>query len=308
MKTAILSFLILYSQSGFAQNSYKIGVYEFIQRFVHPDDKEVKRYEIRNLFIKSDTTWNVNSTYFKKDTFYQIVNGIIGTKLHGLYRTDTSSFFPEKEVYYLPSPRLQNEKRLRKVLNSATENHIWKVSFLSNNKSFRRINKLKKYSPNEQDLKLIKDNFYGYIESQFFTYCEKDLLNERKKFADSLGFTFLDTANIVIDKQNTFLTSENGKLISFITPYFYLCRNVYPFNKSCFREDNGYEGLRITCYINSQNQVTFLQDELTYLEHGDFDNDGKDEFLFWYSIFNHDGYILYYNDFKYSTKFKWSYH
>ena len=40
----------------------------------------------------------------------------------------------------------------------------------------------------------------------------------------------------------------------------------------------------------------------------DFDQDGENELLFFYSIFNHDAYVLYSNNFQDETKFEWSYH
>lgn len=41
---------------------------------------------------------------------------------------------------------------------------------------------------------------------------------------------------------------------------------------------------------------------------GDFNGDGHDEALFWFSGYNQDGYVLFFDDFKRSTTFTWSYH
>jgi hypothetical protein len=52
----------------------------------------------------------------------------------------------------------------------------------------------------------------------------------------------------------------------------------------------------------------YLGDDLTLIDAGDYDNDGKSEVIFWYGGYNKDGYVMFYNDFKNKVKFLWSYH
>tara|TARA_A100001015_G_scaffold302188_1_gene390099 strand:- start:682 stop:1638 length:957 start_codon:yes stop_codon:yes gene_type:complete len=61
-------------------------------------------------------------------------------------------------------------------------------------------------------------------------------------------------------------------------------------------------------FINSENDIQFLGYNLTFLDAADFDNDGQVEFIFWYSVYNADGYVLYENNFKRKHEYIWGYH
>ena len=106
---------------------------------------------------------------------------------------------------------------------------------------------------------------------------------------------------------NSFIDIDKNKLVNILFPipapanYFYFLRT------DCLREDNP-SLFRILCYIDKNNKISFLHDELQFIDHGDFDNDGKDEYLFWYSIHNNDGYVMYYDDFSKSVECIWTYH
>ncbi len=307
-------FLLFLSATCFAQKRSEIGVYELIKRFSPYPHKDIKRYELRNLFIKKDNSWVINDNYSKKDSFYLVEDGKKGEKIYGAYKTDTINFFPEKNIYYAPEPKRVLGAQWGKVFYSGDEyeTHIFRAAFLTKNKDYKRNIALKKYAPKESDIQVIKDSVFSYIRKLLINNCQHYLEDTSsfftKQFYGSLSPPLIDTGKIKMDSLSSFIDNKGNKLISFTIPYIYLRYGIYPFNEYCFREGSSYDGLKITCYITKENKLIFLRDELHYLEHGDFDNDGKDEFLFWYSIFNHEGYILYYNDFKNTTEFMWSYH
>lgn len=56
------------------------------------------------------------------------------------------------------------------------------------------------------------------------------------------------------------------------------------------------------------NTVRNIGNNLTLIDAGDYDKDGKSEVIFWYSGYNRDGYVLFYNDFRSRADFIWSYH
>jgi hypothetical protein len=56
------------------------------------------------------------------------------------------------------------------------------------------------------------------------------------------------------------------------------------------------------------NPARFLGSELIYLDAGDFDNDRHSEVVFMKSSYNNDGYVLFFDDFRHSAEFSWSYH
>jgi hypothetical protein len=47
---------------------------------------------------------------------------------------------------------------------------------------------------------------------------------------------------------------------------------------------------------------------LVPVDFGDFDGDGNEEAIFWYSGYNADGYVLFYENFKRDVRFIWGYH
>lgn len=61
-------------------------------------------------------------------------------------------------------------------------------------------------------------------------------------------------------------------------------------------------------YLVNGNNIDYVGSEMELVSAGDFDKDGKTEFLFWHSGYNEDGYILYYNDFKERVEYLWGYH
>lgn len=61
-------------------------------------------------------------------------------------------------------------------------------------------------------------------------------------------------------------------------------------------------------FLLNGNDVDFIGRELELIDAGDYDGDGKSEFLFWYSGYNKDGYILIYNDFRGRAEYLWGYH
>jgi hypothetical protein len=58
-----------------------------------------------------------------------------------------------------------------------------------------------------------------------------------------------------------------------------------------------------------ENQTThYIGTNLELIDDADYDNNGMTEFLFWYSGYNKDGYVLYSNHFQHHTDFYWHYH
>lgn len=77
-----------------------------------------------------------------------------------------------------------------------------------------------------------------------------------------------------------------------------------------YKNDHG----EITCQFCSQwfliqdNDIKFLGAGLSYLGHGDYNADNNDEWIFYLSGYNLDGYVLFSDDFSVRVKYVWSYH
>lgn len=59
--------------------------------------------------------------------------------------------------------------------------------------------------------------------------------------------------------------------------------------------------------IDGEN-LDYIGREMTLVDAGDYDNDGKSELLFWHNGYNEDGYILISNSFRDKSEFLWGYH
>lgn len=55
-------------------------------------------------------------------------------------------------------------------------------------------------------------------------------------------------------------------------------------------------------------QVQTLGQDLTFLDAGDFNGDGRQETIFWYSGHNEDGYEIFDADFRTPARYSWKYH
>jgi hypothetical protein len=73
----------------------------------------------------------------------------------------------------------------------------------------------------------------------------------------------------------------------------------------------------VVWFVEQKGHVRTLQPDvkaknwaltLEPIEVGDFDGDGKTEALFWFSGYNEDGYVLFFEDFRKSARFTWGYH
>ncbi len=86
-------------------------------------------------------------------------------------------------------------------------------------------------------------------------------------------------------------------------------RHGSPYVGNCFHCCGGsYSGKQLCCYISSIGDVHVLYSTMELLEHGDFDNDGKEEYIFYFSVFNTYAYLLFYDDFKHNSIVEWNYH
>ncbi|MCC6699415.1 MAG: hypothetical protein IT365_27565 [Candidatus Hydrogenedentes bacterium] len=61
-------------------------------------------------------------------------------------------------------------------------------------------------------------------------------------------------------------------------------------------------------FIVRPNKVEYLASGITYLDRGDYDGDGRTEFVFFVDRYNENGYCLFWDDFQKSAQFIWHYH
>lgn len=58
----------------------------------------------------------------------------------------------------------------------------------------------------------------------------------------------------------------------------------------------------------SEDEATSFTPSLELMDEGDFDGDGGEEVVFFFSGYNFDGYVLYHDNFRKAVRFGWRYH
>lgn len=88
--------------------------------------------------------------------------------------------------------------------------------------------------------------------------------------------------------------------------YLTCYRLEVPYNNKCdeFSDDFSDQWF----FINKTGSVQHIGEKMALLDAGDYDKDGISEIIFWYSRYDEDGYILFYNHFSNHAKFTWNYH
>lgn len=61
-------------------------------------------------------------------------------------------------------------------------------------------------------------------------------------------------------------------------------------------------------FLATKNNIAYLGVGLELVDAGDYDGDGTSELLFWFSGYNHDGYMLYSTEAAGMIEFTWKYH
>lgn len=282
-----------------------VSVYQFFAIDGAYKEKPKGKYQILKPFIKTDTGWVANNIYNEKESFYLVNNGKSGKQITGYKYIDSSYFFPGAAEYYKPRKIIKlSDACCNKQFDRNADTRMSKISLLSSNKNLQQRSVFKKYIPSEDETKAVLNVFKPYLRSLY----QQRACRRNSMLTDSVINSILSKDTVFIDSANCLKDANNNRLITVKYPVYFWYTGIYPFDKYCFREDNRGGGFRFTYLMNDKDSLVFIHDELTYLANVDFDNDGKDEFVFWYSIFNNEGYVLYYDNFTKSSEYTWSYH
>lgn len=96
----------------------------------------------------------------------------------------------------------------------------------------------------------------------------------------------------------SYKSASNDELVSFgLDPKIINCSDGIPSHEWL---DNWF--------LIKNNEIDYVGREMQLIDAGDYDGDGKSELLFWYSGYNNDGYILFYNNFRGRSEYLWGYH
>jgi len=80
------------------------------------------------------------------------------------------------------------------------------------------------------------------------------------------------------------------------------CRDLIPWSTPIYLMVGNW------LHVSRDGSVRHLGIGFTLVDAGDYDNDGRSEVVFWYSGYDRDGYVLYYNGFSDHADFTWNDH
>jgi len=288
MKYSLILLTLLVCPSAMADQFLVLGILE------EPQCKEDSPRSIRPLFAKSGDGWvsldtKAKTVPYKMDRITWTL-AFDGKSLGQLVSIDPRNTIEPEWTYsrdYLHKP--DSGQTLPQIKNKTNRFGGWcgKPQYfpivLVSKPYFTDPDQWKRSTPDNADRQRVFPAFKNSFEK---------LCIGREKNPTQYGSEDLR----IIDSY----TSKHGeKLISatFIDGY-YECDEVGS-------ADHGYDKQR---WFFLGNSKTYLSPNLTLIDAGDYDNDGKSEALFWYDDYNQNGYVLFYDGFRKRADFLWSYH
>lgn len=111
----------------------------------------------------------------------------------------------------------------------------------------------------------------------------------------------------LLEQGSSFTDARGNRILQIIYPHCTGGTDVQSaWSVDDFREDGG--PFYITVVQRKSGEVVVLYADMDLLCHTDFDGDGEEEYLFFYSEFNTYGYLLFYDDFRKHAEYLWHYH
>jgi hypothetical protein len=126
--------------------------------------------------------------------------------------------------------------------------------------------------------------------------------------------TALDHADTSLINRASSAAERNFKVLkSYSSQSERLLCMVFDVNSAAPSDTNDFiysdsDNTRLAWFLLNGSSCVYLRSNMLLLDAGDYDNDGKVEVVFKFEEYDHDGYILYYDDFRQMSLFGWSYH
>lgn len=270
---------------------------------------------LRPLFIKTDTGWAAITKYPQKATYYA-GNTKVAATLSPHPETDTEGINQYSGLYHIQSaiPPLKHFPEPDRVFE---EKDILHYQFVSNHAGMQIRDKLKPAKLYAASYSAINASIKSRLDlvgkmSPIFNVLDSSGKSHQVHLASgppiSNGYQYLAWPLISnINLAYILGDSKGNKLFAINYPSNNSSFPGAAFSLTGFREDNGTP-LKIFGIIRPSGTVKLFFADMRLLTHADYDGDGQDEYLFFYSIFNHYGYILVYDDFNRYVDYTWSYH
>lgn len=274
-----LSLILLLSISFYCSGQ-KIGAIELNDCTGVSSTQGKPTINLRELFFKSANGWEaiIHTNYkFKKKTnlhkvkYYYNSKGkfkpVVGKMSNRRFRNFwTSSLFKIPQKNY-------GLEELPEWIYTTDGSCARSVRIITNNKLKETETKLGKTNLNIKE----KENIVNLI---------KKAASKCTKSSTSLNKVL--TTESIID--SCLLSKENIKIAQ---------ADFYNLTGNCFSlRGSAYGSNILHCIIRPNQKIETLLNGMYLVDYSDYDQDGKEEYLFLISFPNNYGYVLYYNDFK----------
>ncbi len=261
----------------------------------NPQCKETDLLAVRALFAKNDTGWVAltDRDRFDRAPITPGMPWTIAFEGRNLGTVQISNYFPDiARAWTFPRDMVIGlAAHQDPPLISNTEGQFWgwcdppqnRPLVLVNGPNFQDPEEWKSFTPESSMRQSLYPAFHQVADSVYF--CPEDI----EKY---VLFDYQWTDLELIDG----LRNSSGQTIIAIG-----------LNRTKYGCDGVIGPNWDTHWFLIADQPVFIGRGLTFVDAGDYDADGKSEFLFWYSAYNRDGYSLYSEDFMKRVDFWWGY-
>lgn len=280
----LLSFLI--TSIAYSQTT-NIGVLECSERPSLNSSKTKPTRGVRAVFYKKDNEWLTGDAGLKPKTDWTVTFN--GKAIGNIQSTNTeiSTYYKDEGLLKISSPldKIPSIGEPTDEFPTFAETKTLRPLIVTTGTFQADPENWKVYSPSAQDVLLARKEF-------------KKQYPQVKNCKDSDIETFVEWKYTVSDIKvlKSYTSNKNLKLISL---------QLGPYRCDGPPEDAFW---KFNYVISPEGKVQKLEPNITLVDSGDYDGDGKEELIFQISGYNRGGYIIYWNDFRNSTDFVFSYH
>ena len=242
------------------------------------------------LFVKNIDKWEALDSYekIKKCDLNRIIKWAVafdGKNIGSILTTDPNPNFKDvdfwkRDKYF----KIENPENAPKILNKARRFDGWAppptyrpIVIISQNNYLDKEN-WKPFKPDKSYIKIL----YPYVDAQIDIKLEPELTpNKLMLFRGYKNIKNEKIISIGIDTSQFEYADDIATRDPLHTPHWFLISN---------------------------KKFTYIGHELDLIDAGDYDADGKIEFIFWHYGYNEGGYSLFDNEFKERVDYFYSYH
>jgi len=283
----VLGIIISITLSAHSNNEY-IGIVE--QHFNDWNIDSIQPFVIRVSFYKNETDWksmpfefgnkpqSYIAVYPKKLNWSICFDGKILGKINSTIPT-TINYYKDIGIHLIDN--MNDVPRIGKPSEQFSgwmSTNVYRPIIVSTLPYCTDSTKLKPYKPNQQDVQKVISSANLLRKGSLNSFSNKYQIE--KSYASSkvklVCISFQKANSIPIDTSDV-IEAETGND-------------------------------RFAWFVIKDNECKYLKSNMLLIDAGDYDNNGEVETIFKFEEYDHDGYRLFFDDFKKHSDFSWIYH